>query len=122
MLKVQTICRLGQDASVNNVNGRTVINFSAAYSEKYKNSEGIEVNNTTWLSCAYWIDKTAIAAYLKKGVQIYLEGKPEAKIYTNNQGISVPQLHVRVSYVKLLSSKEEQQQNNEAAPVDDLPF
>ena len=36
MLKLQSICRLGQDAVVNNVNGRTVINFSAAYSEKYK--------------------------------------------------------------------------------------
>jgi single-strand DNA-binding protein len=119
MLKLQSICRLGQDAVVNNVNGRTVINFSAAYSEKYKNSDGIEVSNTTWISCAYWVEKTSIAAYLKKGLQIYLEGKPEARIYTNNQGNTVPQLNVRVSYIKLLSDKKEQQ---EQEPVDDLPF
>ena len=119
MLKLQSICRLGQDAIVNTVNGRSVINFSAAYSEKYKNSEGIEVSNTTWLSCAYWVDRTSIAAYLKKGLQIYLEGKPEARIYTNNQGHTVPQLNVRVSYIKLLSDKKEPEQQE---PIDDLPF
>jgi single-strand DNA-binding protein len=120
MLKLQSICRLGQDAIVNTVNGRTVINFSAAYSEKYKNSEGIEVSNTTWLSCAYWVEKATISAYLKKGLQIYLEGKPEARIYTNNQGNTVPQLNVRVSYVKLLSDKKEPEQQQEV--VDDMPF
>ena len=54
-----------------------------------------------------------IAAYLKKGLQIYLEGKPEARIYTNNQGNTVPQLNVRVSYIKLLSDKKEQQEQDQ---------
>lgn len=141
MLRVQTICRLGQDAIVNNTNGKTVINFNAAYSEKYKNHEGQEVVNTTWINCAYWTDKTSIAQYLKKGGQIYLEGKPEVRVYTNKEGMSVPQLAVRVSLVKLLSSPTQQgqpqqpqqgnsyqqPQNQPAYPsaediVDDLPF
>lgn len=116
MLKLQSICRLGQDAVVNNVNGKTVINFSAAVSDKFKNLEGIEVNNTTWISCAYWNERTAVASYLKKGVQIYIEGKPEVKIYNNKQGQAVPQLYVRVSSIKLLSSNDREEQS------DDLPF
>lgn len=142
MLRVQTICRLGQDAIVNNTNGKTVINFNAAYSEKYKNHEGQEVVNTTWINCAYWTDKTGIAQYLKKGNQVYLEGKPEVRVYTNKEGMSVPQLAVRVSMVKLLASPQPQQQTggyqqqqpaqNQQQPnagypsaedmIDDLPF
>jgi single-strand DNA-binding protein len=134
MLRVQTICRLGQDAIVNNTNGKTVINFNAAYSEKYKNHEGQEVVNTTWINCAYWTDKTGIAQYLKKGNQVFLEGKPEVRVYTNKEGMSVPQLAVRVSMVKLLASPQQSQgqgnqsqQSQQAAyptedMVDDLPF
>ena len=40
MIKMQVIGHLGQDATVNNVNGKSVINFSVAHSEKYKNKDG----------------------------------------------------------------------------------
>ena len=36
MIRISVIGRLGQDATVNNVNGKNVINFSVAYSEKFK--------------------------------------------------------------------------------------
>ena len=40
MIKLQVIGNLGRDAVMNNVNGKTVINFTVAHSEKYK--EGFE--------------------------------------------------------------------------------
>ena len=67
MIRISVIGRLGQDATVNNVNGKTVINFSMAYSEKFKNQQGEDVDKTTWVSCAYWTDKTNVSNYLKKG-------------------------------------------------------
>ena len=66
MLRISVIGRLGQDAIVNDVNGKTVINFSMAYSEKFKNQQGQDVDKTTWVSCAYWTDKVNVANYLKK--------------------------------------------------------
>ena len=66
MIRISVIGRLGQDATVNNVNEKTVINFSMAYSEKFKNQQGQDVDKTTWVSCAYWTDKTNVANYLKK--------------------------------------------------------
>ena len=39
MIRISVIGRLGQDATVNNVNEKTVINFSMAYSEKFKNQQ-----------------------------------------------------------------------------------
>ena len=107
MINLSVIGHLGQDATVGNVNGKTVINFTLAHSEKFKNKDGVEETNTIWISCAYWTDKTNLAPYLKKGTQIYLEGKPEAKIYTNKNNQSIPQLHVRITFVQLLSKPQE---------------
>lgn len=57
---MQVIGHLGQDATVNNVNGKSVINFSVAHSEKYKNKEGLEVNKSIWVSAAYWTDRKSV--------------------------------------------------------------
>ena len=117
MIKLQLIGHLGQDATVNEVNGRKVINFSVAHSEKYKNKENVEVTRTTWASCAYWTEKTNLSLYLKKGTQVYIEGFTEAKTYRNsNTNEVMPQLSVRVASVQLLSSgnrASEQTQSND---------
>tara|TARA_R110002126_G_scaffold8410_2_gene39883 strand:+ start:2170 stop:2556 length:387 start_codon:yes stop_codon:yes gene_type:complete len=128
MLKIQLIGRLGQDSIVNDVNGKKVLNFSVAHTEKYKNNQGGEVNKTTWVSCAYWTDKLNIANYLKKGTSVYVEGKPEVKTYTDkNTGNILPQLSMRVSSIQLLSSQNsnnEEKQNNVdlIEQTDDMPF
>lgn len=105
MIKMQVIGHLGQDATVNNVNGRNVINFSVAHSEKYKNKEGNDIDKTIWVSCAYWSEKVNLAMYLKKATQIYVEGYPESRIYTDKSNVSQPQLAMRVTNVQLLGSK-----------------
>lgn len=108
MIRISAIGRLGQDAVVNNVNGKNVINFSVAYSEKFKNQQGEDTERLIWISCAYWTEKLAVANFLKKGTLVYVDGKPEAKSYQNNKtNETVPQLHCRVSIVQLLSSSKE---------------
>jgi single-strand DNA-binding protein len=111
MIKMQVIGHLGQDATVNNVNGKSVINFSVAHSEKYKNKDGVEVNKSIWVSSAYWTDRINVAMYLKKGTQVYLEGVPDARTYTNKNNETLPQLSLRVTSLSLLSS------NKPAAPT-----
>lgn len=105
MLRLQLIGHLGQDATVNTVNGKSVINFNIADSEKYKNSEGVEVEKTTWVSCAYWTDKLNVSNYLKKGTLVFVEGKPDVKTYQKDNQI-IPQLTLRISYLQLLSSNK----------------
>jgi single-strand DNA-binding protein len=108
MIKMQLIGHLGQDAVVNNVNGKTVINFSVAHSEKFKNKEGVEVNKSVWVSAAYWTDRTAVAPYLKKGSQVYVEGSPEAKTYRNqNTNEVMPQLSLRVTSIQLIGGSKQ---------------
>lgn len=114
MVKLQIIGHLGQDATVNNVNGKSVINFSVAHSEKYKNKEGVEVSKSIWVSCAYWTDRTNVSLYLKKGTLVYAEGVPEAKTYRNqNTNEVMPQLSLRVTSIQLLSSNKNSSNNTE---------
>jgi len=113
MIKLQVIGNLGKDAVVNNVNGKTVINFTVAHTEKYRDAQGQQVDKTTWVDCSYWTDKTAIAPYLKKGSQVFVEGVPDVRTYTTQDGRNGASLILRIlSPIQLLGSKNEDGSSN----------
>ncbi|MFN5423078.1 MAG: single-stranded DNA-binding protein [bacterium] len=133
MIKLQVIGHLGKDCTTNVVNGKNVINFSVAHSEKYKDASGVQKDKTTWVECAYWTDRTAIAPYLKKGQLVYTEGTPEVRSYTKNDGTTGTSLTLRVLNVQLLGggTKSEGAGSEgstissgtvDVAEGDDLPF
>ncbi|HRP56660.1 single-stranded DNA-binding protein [Agriterribacter sp.] len=141
MIKLQVIGNLGKDCITNSVNGKSVINFSVAHTEKFRDSSGQQKEKTTWVECAYWTDKTGIAPYLKKGTQVYAEGTPEVRNFTRNDGTAGASLTMRVLSVQLLGSANRNETSgsagnaynepvsNQAASsgevptaVDDLPF
>src|ERR1044071_6000233 len=107
MIKMQIIGNLGKDCTVNTVNGKNVINFTVAHTEKYRDSQGNNQEKTTWVDCAYWIDKTAVAQYLTKGKQVYVEGQPEARSFQRNDGTPGASLSMRVREVQLLGGRGE---------------
>ncbi|MBK7884047.1 MAG: single-stranded DNA-binding protein [Chitinophagaceae bacterium] len=147
MIKLQIVGNLGKDCIIKEVNGKNVINFSVAHTERYKDSTGNQKERTTWVECAYWTDRTAVGQYLKRGQMIYAEGSPEADAYMNKENQAAATLRMRVSNLQLLGSNKEGQQgtgtnnniiantvntpsysntntSNVSAPVveDDLPF
>ena len=104
MIKLQIIGNLGKDCIVKEVNGKNVINFSVAHTERYKDSQGNQKERTTWVECAYWTDRTAVAQYLTKGRTVYAEGSPEADAYSNKEGQPAATLRMRVQNVQLLGN------------------
>lgn len=106
MIKLQVIGNLGKDCMVNMVNGKNVINFSVAHTERYRDSTGVQKEKTTWVECAYWTDRTGIAPYLKKGQQVFAEGTPEIRSFTRNDGTTGSSLSLRVQYVQLVGGRE----------------
>ena len=127
MIKLQVIGHLGKDCTTNVVNGKNVINFSVAHSEKYKDNAGNPVERTTWVDCAYWTERTAVAPYLKKGQLVYAEGSPEVRSYTKNDGTTGTSLTLRVLNVQLLGSSRSESSGADATGAggsesDDLPF
>src|SRR5437868_3232564 len=107
MIKMQIIGNLGKDCVVNTVNGKNVINFTVAHTEKYKDSQGNQQEKTTWVDCAYWVDRTAVAQYLTKGKQVFVEGQPEARSFQRNDGTPGSSLSLRVREVQLLGGRGE---------------
>ena len=107
MIKLQVIGNLGKDCVTNTVNGKNVINFSVAHTEKFKDQQGNQKDKTIWVECAYWTDRTAIAPYLRKGTQVYVDGTPEVRTYPKNDGTTGVSLSLRVSSIQLLGSKGE---------------
>ena len=106
MIKMQVIGNLGKDCVVNTVNGKNVINFTIAHTEKFKDSQGNNQEKTTWVDCAYWTDRTSISPYLTRGKQVFVEGTPEVRSFTRQDGTSGASLSMRVREVQLLGGKE----------------
>lgn len=111
MIKLQVIGNLGKDCVTSNVNGKNVINFNIAHTERYKDSTGNQKERTIWVECAYWTERTGIAPYLKKGTQVYVEGSPDVRSYTTKDGVNGVSLTLRVSNVQLLGSRNTGEQN-----------
>ena len=135
-LTMQVIGHLGGDAVVKNANGKNVIEFSIAHSEKWRDASQVLHEKTTWAKCSYWTDKTNIAQYLTKGSLIEVSGQPSASAYMKD-GNPMASLEMRVNSISLLSSTRQdnpqpQQSNQTQAAtqpqpqqndvVDDLPF
>lgn len=123
MIKLQVIGHLGRDCVQGEVSGKTVLNFNVAHSERYKDQMGNLKEKTTWVSCAYWTDKTGIAPYLVRGQQVYVEGIPDVEIYTNKENQPTAALRLRVFNVQLLGSKGDTQggQEGTTSPADAYP-
>src|SRR3954463_846940 len=113
MIKLQVIGNLGKDCVTNTVNGKNVINFSVAHTEKFRDAQGNQKDKTIWVECAYWTDRTGIAPYLKKGTQVYAEGAPDIRTYTTADGRPGSSLSLRVMSVQLLGAKGEGQGENQ---------
>ncbi len=139
MIKLQVIGNLGKDAQVNNVNGKSVINFNVAHTERFKDAQGNQKDRTTWVDCSYWTDRTAVAPYLKKGTQVYVEGTPDVRTYTTADGRNGASLTLRIGSVQLLGSRGNggdspapdqsagatyapNNSNDDSSVADDLPF
>src|ERR1700730_3115824 len=102
MIKLQVIGNLGKDCVTNTVNGKNVINFNVAHTEKFKDAQGNQNDKTIWVECAYWTDRTGISPYLVKGKTVYVEGSPDVRTYTTNDGRNGASLSLRVLSVQLI--------------------
>lgn len=135
--KVILVGNLGKDPEVRHLdNGRAVANFSLATSETYKNKQGERVTNTEWHNVVLWSPLAEIAEkFLKKGGQVYIEGKLTTRSWDDQDGNKRYTTEVVGRELTLLGGKPEggSSSSNESmaeSPVssipeedtDDLPF
>ena len=123
--KVILLGYLGSDPEVKAfASGQSVTNISVATSERYKNKDGEQVEETEWHSVKVW-GKLAevIAKHFKKGDPIYLEGKVKTRKWEDDQGVMRYQKDVimrEFSFVgKLPKAKPE---GDQFSSSEDVPF
>jgi single-strand DNA-binding protein len=81
--KVMLIGHLGKDPELKYTpGGAAVATFSLATNESYKDKDGNQQEKTEWHRLVVWNKQAEIAAeYLKKGQQIFAEGKLQTRTW-----------------------------------------
>jgi single-strand DNA-binding protein len=81
--KVILVGNLGKDPEVRHLEGgNSVVNFTLATNEYYKDKQGARVERTEWHNISAWRGLAELAEkYLKKGSQVYVEGKLRTRQY-----------------------------------------
>ena len=88
--KVTLLGRLGQDPEIKRTNnGSAFANISVATSERWRDkATGERKEKTEWTKCVIWNENLVSIAeqYLRKGTQVYLEGKLQTRKWQDQNG------------------------------------
>lgn len=119
MIEIQMIGNVGDNAVIREFGGKKYLSFSVAETYKYTNAEGVPCEKTTWVSCLKPLaDDSKLAAYIRKGAQVFVRGKLTVKIYTDGNGRPCAGLDCAVSTLQLCGGKRDDG-NVSAAPIDE---
>ncbi len=121
--KAILIGRLGKDPELRYTpSGRAVATFSVATSEVYQNQEGQRQENTTWHNIVCW-GKTAELAkeYLRKGREVYLEGRISNRSYDDKDGNKRYISEVVVQNLRFIGSRQQGEPGGAADDVEPSP-
>ena len=106
--------------------GQAVTTFSVASNHSYKTAAGEQKQDTEWCNCSAWGRLAEICSqYLKKGQQVYVEGRLKARTYQAQDGETCFSNEVMVSEVQFLGGKRggsEAEPGREGDDLGDLPF
>ena len=102
--KVILVGNLGKDPEVRYLeSGSAVANVTLATTERYKDRNGNQVENTEWHDLEMWEGLAKIAEqYLKKGNSIYVEGKIKTDSWQDDQGVKKYRTRIRVQNMTML--------------------
>lgn len=107
--KVILIGRLGRDPEVRYMpNGEAVCNFSVATSETWNDRNGQRQERTEWHNITMYRRLAEIAGqYLKKGGQVYLEGRIQSRKYQGKDGIERTAYDIIANEMKMLGGRND---------------
>ncbi len=136
--KVILVGNLGKDPEIRHLEGGIArVNFSMATTETFKDKNGNRVDQTEWHNIVLWRGLAENAEkLLKKGTQIYLEGKIQTRSWQDKDGNKKQATEIVGEHFLVLSKKEGNPSTGANTPTgndstsiqpevnggDDLPF
>ena len=120
--KVILVGNLGADPEVKYLEGDNVVaNFSLATTESYKDKSGNRVDQTEWHDLEVWgAQAKVVEKYLKKGSQLFVEGKIRTEKWTDENNQPRRRTRIRVLNFTMLGGKPDSMGGNQpsnAAPT-----
>jgi len=116
--KVMVIGRIGQDLELKtSQKGTSILNFSLATSEYWKDQLGNKQERTEWHRIvAFQRNAEVIAQYCRKGSQIYVEGSLQTREWQDKEGNKRYTTEVICRNLQLLDSKQDNNSGGYSQP------
>jgi len=107
--KVILVGRLGRDPETRYTGGgQAVCNFSMATDESFKSKSGERQKRTEWHKIVVWGKQAEIAQqYLKKGSQIYLEGRIQSREWMDKENQKRTSFEIVATNFRMLGSRSD---------------
>lgn len=111
--KVMLIGNLGKDPEVRHMdNGVVKATFPLATTESYRTPDGVRMERTEWHNIVMWRGLANLAEkYLKKGKQVFIEGKLTSRSYEDQNGTKRYITEVVAEHVVLMSVERRDDNN-----------
>lgn len=116
--KVILVGNLGKDPEVRYLEGGTAVaNFTLATSETFKDrNTGERKTNTEWHNVVLWRGLAEIAEkYLKKGMQVYIEGKLRTRQWQDKDGNNRYTTEIVGDNLQMLGKRDEFNSSTESS-------
>jgi len=120
--KVMLIGNVGRDPEVRYLEGNAkVATFTLATTERFKDRAGENRENTEWHNIVAWRNNADVAErFVKKGTQLYVEGRLRTREWTDQTGAKRRTTEVMVDNLQLLGRRADNpgaQDGGYAAPA-----
>jgi single-strand DNA-binding protein len=87
--------------------GQQLASINLAVGNKYKNKEGIEIDDTQWFNVTVWAQRADfVVNYVKKGMQLYVEGRISGRAYQTDSGETRASLDVNAFEVQIFNDPQ----------------
>lgn len=105
--KVMVIGNVGQDPKIFTFqNGKKKASFSVAASKRYRDANGEQKEQTSWVNCsAFGKLADVVENYVGKGSQLFVEGELSVNNFTDQNGNKKSVTEVRVTTLQMLDKR-----------------
>lgn len=118
--KVIIVGNLGKDPETRYMpNGEAVSNIAVATTESWKDKQsGEKKEQTEWHRITFYRKLSEVAGkYLKKGSQVYIEGKLQTRKWTDKEGIERYTTEIIADTMQMLGGRQSSDESQPSKPV-----
>lgn len=105
--RCQLMGNIGQDPELKQTQGgQTLLKFSLATSERWKDKGGNQQERTEWHNCVLWGERgEKLARFLSKGQRIFVEGKIQYEKFEDRDGNKRTSTNINVLSITFCEKK-----------------